>query len=450
MNLSIKISGFAFGVLMISSVSGMAQDSVRNIGLNEAIELSIKNSKTLRAGRARIDEATAALTEAKQKKLPDLKISGAYLRLTQPNVDLKLKSNNNGGGGGSNLSDISINQAAYGMANLSLPLYSGLRVRYGIRSAEFLEKAATLDAGSDKEAVILNTIEAFSNLYKANANVRLIRENLAQSRSRDSDFSNLEKNGLLARNDRLKAALQTSNIELDLVDAESNLHVATVNMNLLLGLPEHEAIIPDSNSLVKPEVLKGIDEYEQLAVQNRKDVQALQYRKKATAAGIQSAKSDYYPSLALTGGYIAADIPNLVTLTNAVTYGVGLSYNVSSLWKTNAKVAQAKARLAEVQANEEWLDDQVKLEINKAYESYLSAEKKMEVSHIAIDQATENFKITKNKYDNSLVTVTDLLDANLSLLQAKIGLELSKADAIVAYNTLLQKAGVLTSSLNTK
>jgi outer membrane protein TolC len=368
-------------------------------------------------------------------------------------VDLKLKSNNNGGsggGGGSNLSDISINQAAYGMANLSLPLYSGLRVRYGIRSAEFLEKAATLDAGSDKEAVILNTIEAFSNLYKANANVRLIRENLAQSRSRDSDFSNLEKNGLLARNDRLKAALQTSNIELDLVDAESNLHVATVNMNLLLGLPEHEAIIPDSNSLVKPEVLKGIDEYEQLAVQNRKDVQALQYRKKATAAGIQSAKSDYYPSLALTGGYIAADIPNLVTLTNAVTYGVGLSYNVSSLWKTNARVAQAKARLAEVQANAEWLDDQVKLEINKAYESYLSAEKKMEVSHIAIDQATENYKITKNKYDNSLVTVTDLLDANVSLLQAKIGLELSKADAIVAYNTLLQKAGVLTGSLNTK
>jgi outer membrane protein TolC len=453
MNLSIKISGFAFGALMISSLSGMAQDSVRNISLNEAIELSIKNSKTLRAGRARIDEATAALTEAKQKKLPDLKISGAYLRVTQPNVDLKLKSNNNGGsggGGGSNLSDISINQAAYGMANLSLPLYSGLRVRYGIRSAEFLEKAATLDAGSDKEAVILNTIEAFSNLYKANANVRLIRENLAQSRSRDSDFTNLEKNGLLARNDRLKAALQTSNIELDLVDAESNLHVATVNMNLLLGLPEHEAIIPDSNSLVKPEVLKGIDEYEQLAVQNRKDVQALQYRKKATAAGIQSAKSDYYPSLALTGGYIAADIPNLVTLTNAVTYGVGLSYNVSSLWKTNARVAQAKARLAEVQANAEWLDDKVKLEINKAYESYLSAEKKMEVSHIAIDQATENYKITKNKYDNSLVTVTDLLDANVSLLQAKIGLELSKADAIVAYNTLLQKAGVLTGSLNTK
>ena len=307
-----------------------------------------------------------------------------------------------------------------------------------------------MDADNNKEAVILNIIGAFSNLYKAIANVQLIREDLAQSRSRDSDFNNLEKNGLLARNDELKAALQTSSIELNLVDAESNLRVANVNMNLLLGLFEHEQLVPDSNSLVQPETLNAIDDYEQLAIRNRKDVQAQAYRRQASAVGIQEAKSDYYPSLALTGGYIAADIPSLITITNAVTYGVGVSYSVSSLWKTNAKVDQAKARLAEVQANEEYLDDQVKLEINQAYEQYVSSTKKMEVSRLAIEQATENYKITRNKYDNSLVTVTDLLDANVSLLQSRINLELARADAIVAYNTLLQKAGVLTTSLNTK
>jgi hypothetical protein len=59
----------------------------------------------------------------------------------------------------------------------------------------------------------------------------------------------------------------------------------------------------------------------------------------------------------LTGGYIAADIPNFITITNAVTFGVGLSYNVSSLWKTTAHVTEAKAKLAEVQANEEELYD---------------------------------------------------------------------------------------------
>ncbi|HZK63159.1 MAG TPA: TolC family protein [Puia sp.] len=451
MNLKTKTSGLFSTLLLLSCFSGMGQDSTRTITLNEAIDLGIKNSKPLRASKARMEEASAALTQARQNKLPDFKITGAYLRVTQPQVDLKVKlGSNNNGSGGSSASDIKVNQAAYGIANVSLPLYSGMRIQYGIRSAEFLEKAATLDADKDKEDVVINTIGAFSNLYKANANVRLIRENLAQSRSRDSDFNNLEINGLLARNDKLKAALQTSNIELNLVDAENNLKVTTVNMNLLLGLPEHGVIVPDSNSLRQEVILKAIDDYEQLAIQNRKDVQAVQYRKKATAVGIQSAKSDYYPSLALTGGYIAANVPNLVTITNAVTFGVGVSYNVASLWKTNAKVAQAKARLSEAEANEEYLNDQVKLEINQAYEGYISAEKKMEVSHKAIEQATENYKINKNKYDNSLVTVTDLLDANVTLLQAKIGLELARADAVVAYNTLLEKAGMLTVTLNSK
>jgi outer membrane protein TolC len=451
MNLKTSISGLAFGLLMISSFSGMGQDSARHLTLGEAIDLSLKNSKQLRASRARIDEATAALREAKQRQLPDLKISGSYLRLTQPNIDIKADlGSNNGGSGGNSSSSIKVNQAAYGMANLSLPLFAGFQIQYGIRSAEFLEKAATLDADNDKEAIILNTIAAFSNLYKAGANVRLIRENLAQSRSRDSDFYNLEQNGLLARNDRLKAALQTSNIELSLVDAENNLHMATVNMNLQLGLPEHGQIIPDSASLVQSAALKGIDDYEQLAIQNRKDVQALEYRRKASETGIRSAKSDYYPSLALTGGYIAADIPGLLSITNAVTYGVGVSYSLSSLWKTNARVMQAKAKLAEVQANEDYLSDQVRLEINQAYEAYISAEKKIDVSHVAIEQAQENYKITKNKYENSLVTVTDLLDANVALLQAQIALELAKADALVAYNTLLEKAGVLTGTLNIK
>ncbi len=48
-------------------------------------------------------------------------------------------------------------------ANLSLPVFSGFKIQYGIRSSEFLEKAAVLDADQDKEAVIMNTIDAFTN-----------------------------------------------------------------------------------------------------------------------------------------------------------------------------------------------------------------------------------------------------------------------------------------------
>jgi outer membrane protein len=446
MNLRTTISATALIPLLLLSFSGYAQDSGRKITLDEAIDLSIKNSKHLRADQARIQQAVANTTISKQNQLPDLKITGSYLRLTQPNIDLQYKSNSSG----TPPAPIKVNQAAYGIANLSLPVYSGLRIQYGIRSAEFLEKAAYLDADQDKEAVIVNSIDAFSNLYKARANLRVIEENLTQSRSRDTDFSNLEKNGLLARNDKLKASLQTANIELSLADIQNNLKVAMVNMNIMLGLPEETVLLPDSTSLVAPGDIRSLSEYEQLAIQNRKDVQAINYRKQASRVGIQSAKADYYPSLALTGGYIAADIPGFITITNAVTFGVGISYNMSSLWKTNAHVTGAKARLAEVQANEDELDDQVRLQINEAYEALLTANKKVEVSQIAIEQGTENYKIVKNKYDNSLQTVTDLLDANLLMLQSQINLELAKADAIVAYNTLLARAGILAKTRNIK
>lgn len=446
MNLRTRFLLMAFLPLLLLSVFGYSQDSGRKITLDEAIDLSIKNSKPLRLAHARVEEANANKIVAKQNQLPDFKISGSYLRVTQPNIDMQYKSNS----GGSAAAPINVDQALYGSANLSLPIYSGLKIQYGIRSSEFLEKAAILDADQDKEAVIMNTIDAFSNLYKAKANLRVIEQNLAQSRSRDADFANLEKNGLLARNDKLKALLQTANIELSKADVEENLKVAMVNMNIMLGLPEETQIVADSASLVAPGDVKNLQDYEQLALQNRKDLQAIAYQKKASELGIKSAKTGYYPSLALTGGYIAADIPGFITITNAFTAGVGLSYNVSSLWKTNAHVSVAKAQLSEVQANEEEMYDEVRREVNKAYEALMTANKKISVSQVAIDQGIENYKIVKNKYDNSLLTVTDLLDANALMLQSQISLELAKADAIVAYNTLLERAGILASSRNIK
>jgi outer membrane protein len=443
MNLKSFFAATALISSMFLSGNLYSQDNSRKITMDEAIDLSIKNSKFLRAAHARVDQATANTTISKQNQLPDLKISGSYLRVTQPNITQAHPPSTPG-------TPIKVDQAAYGIANLSLPVYSGMKIQYGIRSSEFLEKAAILDADQDRESVILNTIDAFSNLYKARANLRVIQQNLAQSKSRDADFANLEKNGLLARNDKLKALLQTANIELTMADVENNLKETQVNMNIMLGLPEETILIPDSASLVPPESVKNIQDYEQLALQNRKDMQAIGYRKQASEVGIKSAKADYYPSLALTGGYVALDVPDFITITNAFTFGVGLSYNVSSLWKTNAHVTQARAKLAEVQANEEEMNENIRRQVNQAYEALLTAQKKIEVSQVSIEEGKENYKIVKNKYDNSLLTVTDLLDANALMLQSQISLELAKADEIVAYNVLLERAGILATTRNIK
>jgi outer membrane protein TolC len=410
----------------------------RTLTLKDAVELSLKNSKQLKSNEAKILEATANVKEAQEKKLPDASISGSYLYLPfQPTIDLRSGSDSGSGGGPA------VHQAVYGIASVSLPLYNGGKIKYGIESAKFLEQAVKLDAENDRGAVTLNIINACINLYKAHQAIELVKENLAQSQQRVKDLANLEKNGLLARNDLMKAELQSSNIELTLLDAESNYKLASVNMNIMMGLPEQTILIPDKSGLALPTSIKTLEAYEQDAMQNRKDINAIAYRKRSADINIKSIKADKYPSLSLTGGYIAADIPKFLSVYNAVNIGVGVKYNIGGLWKSKSKIQQAEAVVKQITASEEMLSDNIRLQINQTYQAYMVSVKKIQVYEKAVAQATENFRITKNKYDNSLATTTELLDADVALLQTKLSVTNAKADSFIAYNRLLQAAGIL-------
>ena len=444
-----SLPGIGFILLVseiIAPLSAQSQD-VKSLSLNETIEMSLKNSPALKASSERNVQATARVRQALDNKLPDINVSGSYLYLANPTISTKTKALQGTDSAGNKTEIPHVNQAMYGILNLSLPIYAGGKIRYGIESAKYLEKAASLDVEKDRENVILNTINAYVNLYKANVTVGVIKDNLAQSRHQDSVFSRLEENGLLARNDLLKSELQTSNIELTLLDAENNLKIANVNMDLMIGLPETTMIQTDVTEFDKQFSEKTIDEYEQLALQNRKDVQALSFRRKAATSGIAIAKAEQYPTVALTGGYIAANIPHLLTITNAVNVGIGLQYNLS-FWKSKAQIAEARSKEKELIADQAQLVDEIRLHINQDFENYLLSKRKTDVYKKAVVQAEENYRITKNKYDNALVNTSDLLEANVSVLQSKINLAVAKADVLLAYSKLLESSGIIEQTID--
>ena len=192
-----------------------------------------------------------------------------------------------------------------------------------------------------------------------------------------------------------------------------------------------------------PTSVKTLDEYEQEALKERKDIGAASFRKNAASTGVKNAKSNYYPTIALTGGYIAANIPKVLTITNAVNVGVGVKYNLASLWKSKTTIHQATLKVQQLQLGEELLNDNIRLQVNQAYQTYLVSEKKIQVYEKAVLQATENYRVTKNKYDNSLATTTELLDADVALLQSNLSVTNAKADSFLAYNKLLQVTGAL-------
>ncbi len=432
-----------------ASLHAVAQPETMHISLGEAIDKAIVASNTLKLSHARIIEATSTRREATQRRIPDVSISGNYMYILNTDAEVKLKlgqpSSGSGSGGGtseSGTSTASPKNVLYGMGTVSLPVFTGFKISSAIESAKYLETASKLDAVKDREDVILNTTAAYINLYKAGEAVRIVEQNLKSAQSRVKEYSNLEQNGLLARNDLLKAQLQQSNVELSLLDAQNNLRVTNINFNLMLGLPEETVLVPDSVFSGSTES-RNLQDWEMLALQSRSDLQSLDYREKAAFQGIRSAKSDYYPSLAVSAGYIGAYIENVVTVKDALNAGVGIRYSPLSFVRVGSNVATAKAHLQTVQANKAILTDAVRVQVTQNYENFLLAEKKIDVYAKAVEQAEENYRIVNNKYQAQLATTTDVLDADVAQLQARLNYAFSKADASLAYQKLLQVAGII-------
>lgn len=91
------------------------------------------------------------------------------------------------------------------------------------------------------------------------------------------------------------------------------------------------------------------------------------------------------------------------------------------------------------------MNDNIKLEVNKEFLNTNYYRERISVFEKSKIQADENYRITKNKFDNGLATTTELLDADAAQISAKIGVINAKADAALAYRKLLQTTGVLIS-----
>lgn len=440
------------GLFLLSAAAG-AQET-KALSLDEAIALAVTKSTEATLADTRVATAGYDLDNVKKNVYPDFKIAGQYMRLTNASVNLRLPVAGSGDTGTEDPaegetanSSPKIRQLVLGQANLTMPLFSGYRLKYNVEASEDLQKAATYNAAHTKELLAMQAVVLYTNLYKAMESVTLIQENLKSANQRVTDFTAMEENGLLARNDFLKAQLQSSNIQLSLDEARKN--VATINYQLvtLLKLPEGTMITPGEayfkNSGGDMPAVTA-DE----AVGNRSDLEALRWQQKASEANVGIAKSAYYPTVAFTGGYIAFDLQNVLEVHNAVNVGIGLSYNISDIFKNSKRVKAASSAAEETKQSVSLLADRVKVEVQNALENYNLSVKQNRVYTEAMVQAAENYRIVNDKYENGLVDTNDLLEADIQQLQAKINEAFSKADITQRYYELLNASGRLTGSFN--
>ncbi|PZP41909.1 MAG: hypothetical protein DI598_17630 [Pseudopedobacter saltans] len=217
--------------------------------------------------------------------------------------------------------------------------------------------------------------------------------------------------------------------------------VTNYNFGLLLGIDPTTQLELDSIDTRSIPNFSEMDSLETFALTNRGDIKALTERYNASMAAVDIAKGNRLPTVGLSAGYVAMNVPHAISVTNAVNAGIGVKYDIGSLYKSKAKIKQAQAQAENLQWTKANLQDGVRSELYTNIQNFEKTLKSLDVYKLAIVQANENYRVTKNKYDNSLATTTDLLDADVAKLQANIDYEYSKADALIAYNKIYEAAG---------
>lgn len=410
----------------------------KKLSLKESIQLVVSSNTRAQFATTQSTISKYELDVLKNNLYPSMKVSGQYLRLTNANVNSSLSSGN------ASNSTPQVSQLLLGQASVSMPLYSGSRLKNSIKASENMYQSELAKAQFVQEELSIEVIELYAALYKSQEMAKLYEENKKTAHQRTTDFAAMLDNGLLAKNDLLKAQLQEANVELMQANALKNISIFNYELTLLLGFSESTLIEFDIESMKKELALSQTMKLEA----NRFDLLAAQSQEKAAQTGIKIAKGNYYPTLTLMGGYIAFDLKDVITVNNAVNLGVGFSYDIASLFKNGKEVKLAKVKAALAQKATTLLEEHIKSEIHKATENYQYALKQSVVYQKSLEQSIENYRIIKDKYDNTLASTTELLEADDQQLQSKINFSLSQAEVALKYYQLQFAEGKLTQSFN--
>ena len=428
-------------LLLVASLIPMAlfAQSTKELNINQAIELGIANSKNLKLSQNKIDQAVAQLEVVKDNALPSANVNFIYNHAEIPTTTFTLP------GGGSSLQLPNRADAFVGTAAVQELVYGGGKLKYAKESTKLLADVARLDADKNKEEITYAVINTYYALYKVAQSKKVIDQNLESIAAQIKQAQRFFEQGIVTKNDVLRFQLQQANVTLNQMDIESNRKIINYNLDILLGLPEDTQInIADPSLGLKS--VGSLNEYIAQAMTNRQELKQLDVQNKVADYNIKTVKANTLPTVAVGANlyYInpsGSFIPPVNQYLMPITIGANISWNIGNLWTNKNKISEARIQQQNVVIQKDIVSDQLKTEINRNYQDYQLAVNKIKILETSIAQATENDNLLASKYKNNVASAIDRIDAETLLYQAKINLELAKADAGLAYYTLLKSTG---------
>ncbi|MDW8052518.1 MAG: TolC family protein [Armatimonadota bacterium] len=417
--------------MLCTNVLGEPSDALT---LEEAIQLALRNNRAVQISARNLEKSRHAVREARGNALPQIQSSATYTRFDQVATarfgpqPVRLGNLEN------RTARITLTQVID---------ISGL-VHTAIRGATVFLSISELEHERTRNDTILQVIQAYQRVARADEFVRVAEEALRNAQERLRIVRAQVEAGVAAQFDLLRAETAVAQAEQAVLNAHNQRELAAAALNNLLGRPLDTPVRIASAPTLPPMPDASLEQLTQQALANRPEVLAAARSVELARLNIRTAQRGALPNLVLTG---QADF-NLTTSPfnpRREVYAGALVLSVP-IWDsgiTRAREAQAREELEIAQLRLEQAKESVALEVRQAYLTLQDAQKRLAVAQKGLEQAREALRLARVRFEAGVSPQLEISDAELAFTQAQTNFVNAQFDYLDAYAALQRAIGAL-------
>lgn len=402
----------------------------RTMGIEEMFRLADENSKSIQTYRTGKEVADENLKAAKAQRLPDIRasLSGSYW--------------GNGKLWDRDFSNATKIDMPHWGNNFALEaqqvVYAGGAISSGIELAELEKQLAEMDWQKNRQDIRFLLVGHYLNLYKLHNQIEVLHKNLELTDQLIANMQARLEEGTALENDITRYELQRETLRLQLAKVEDACKIANHQLVITLHLPEGTVVQPDTT--LNDSQIQTMSEanWQELAAQNNLNLQQAETGIKVNRQRVKMERSERLPKISLVAaehldGPITIEVPVLDNNFNYWYVGVGVKYNISSLFKNNRKLKAARLNVRKAQETYELAQEQTNHAVQESYVNFLTSFTDLRTQQKSVELADQNYSVTSNRYQNDLALLTDMLDASNMKLSADLGLVNARINVIYNY-----------------
>lgn len=425
-------------VIMLFAVQNIIAQTVKTFSLAELYELAIANSSQLKLAQTEVKISQSATQLVRNTLTPkvDAILSTTYI-----------------GNGVITDRDFSNSQSielphwgnSFGI-EASQIIFAGGTISANIKKAKIEEQIAQLNYDRNELDICFLITGYYLDLYKLNNQREIFQKNIDQTKIIIDQIKSKESQGMALNSDVTRHELMLQNMELALIEVDNSSKIINQQMVVTLGLPTETIIVPDSSVLKLDLSLVTPDDLNQQATENLPELKLAALNNEMAAKDLRIARADYYPQIALVAannfnGPILTEIPAINKNINYWYVGIGLKYNIASLYKTNRMVHFANQKQEAAKYSEALALEHTQVKVQSAYIKYRESMEKLTVYETSLKLAIDNYRIINNRYLNGLVLITEMLDASNIKLNAELQVVNAKLNVVYNYYRMQREIG---------